>query len=634
MIHGTATSNRQPPLAAINQTNLPTTPPTICPPQAWMMPFVFATALLMAGLFSISSAQAQGPENTLVVVNADSPDSLAIASRYVQLRKIPTINVVKLRGITTIKKHGFESSSTGAFQQEILNPILEAMKDRGIEAQIDCITYSSGFPTRINFQPELLKYLKNTGKKYSLQLHAPWASLTSLTYFHNNVFSDRPNFLELDSNRYATTQSTKILRNPFEGEEAELYSAAERSLAKKNYSEAAKILFQLGKRHPNQVSVSYALARALALKGDNEKAIEMLSYAQSTGFAHRTLVARDSSFADLRNDAAFQSVLSKMEDLPERILPTRGFSGRSYWSKNGWACTSEGQGERYVLSTVLALTGKNQSTLQQALTQIERSVGADGSEPEGNVYFAKHNDPRSKTRQPQFRFAAAELKSIGRSAKVIGDTCPKEDDQVVGATLGSPVLDWKKSGSQFAPGALCDNLTSYGAFWGKAGQTQLSEFINAGAAGASGTVYEPFTIHPKFANARLHAHYARGCTLAESYYQSVSGPFQLLIVGDPLCCPFGDFPKFEVEGLKSNAVVKKDFELAIQAADDGPAIRSYEMFYDGVFLTTIKNPEKFRVAIDDMSDGRHEIRIVGIANTPIANRTSWQIEFAVKKSDG
>ena len=145
--------------------------------------FLLTLALLVvvsvpAGVF------AQGPENTLLVVNKESPDSLAVANHYIQLRNIPPVNVVYLRGITTIKKFGEESSSSKAFKREILDPILQAMQDRHIENQIDCIAYSAGFPTRFNFQPEMNSYLKQNGKNYKLSLHSPWASITSLTYFH------------------------------------------------------------------------------------------------------------------------------------------------------------------------------------------------------------------------------------------------------------------------------------------------------------------------------------------------------------------------------------------------------------------------------------------------------------------
>ena len=46
----------------------------------------------------------------------------------------------------------------------------------------------------------------------------------------------------------------------------------------------------------------------------------------------------------------------------------------------------------------------------------------------------------------------------------------------------------------------------------------------------------------------IQVHYARGCTLAEAFYQSVRGPYQLLIVGDPLCRPWADIPQVSVAG--------------------------------------------------------------------------------------
>lgn len=580
-------------------------------------------------MFLVSRVHAQGPENTMLVVNAESPDSLAVANLYVSLRNIPATNVVYLNGVVEAKDG--ESISSGAFKSQILKPILHAIKDRGLESQIDCVTYSSGFPTRMNFKPEMTKYLKQKGKKYDIHYHAPFASISSLTYFHKNFTSDQPDFLELDANHFASLRSSKILQNPFKGKAAKQYAAAEAFIEEKNYSDAADILFQLAKQYYDQVPVVYALARVLALKGEEDKAIEMIAYAHSRGLAYRSLVEKDSAFASIRSEEKFRTVLAKMEDLPEGILPTRGFSSRSYWSEGGWPSASGDQGKSYMLSTVLALNGKNQSTLAQALEQLERSVAADGTSPAGDVYFAKHNDPRSKTRQPQFKFAVTELKSIGRSAKLTGQTAPQNEKQIVGATLGSSVVDWGKSGSQFVPGALCDNFTSYGAWWAKTGQTQLTDFLNAGAAAASGTIYEPYTIHPKIPNARLHAHYARGCTVAEAFYQSVSGPFQLLIVGDPLCCPFGKFPKFEVTGLEKDTVVKGDFELQIEADADSPQVRHYEMYFDGVYFLKVSKARKFLVETDGMTDGFHEIRIVAVADSPVANRASRRLEFVLDR---
>ena len=588
---------------------------------------VFAVVLSLAySTVCPSQLQAQGAENTIVVVNAESADSLAVANRYISLRNIPATNVVYLEGVKQT-----ESSHAALFLSSVWQPVSDAIKDRGLTNQITCVTYSAGFPTRIDFLQIMKKYLKQTGKKYSILLHAPWTSISSLTYFHENVYSASPTFLEPDANRYGCLRPGSLLQNPFVAKEGKQYASAEKYLKEQDYSNAARILGQLVEKHPGQVPVIYALARAHAFNGKNAKAIQLLEEAQSKGFAYRSLAANDPAFADLKSDQDFKSVLSNMEDLAHEILATRGFAANSYWSKNGWPSSTPEQGQRYLLSTVLATTGKNQSTLDQALAQIQRSVEADGTNPTGNVYFAKHKDARSRTRHSQFEFAAAELESLKRSGIITDKRLPENDQRVVGATLGSAVLDWNKSGSRFVPGAICDNFTSYGGWWAKSKQTQLSEFLNAGAAGASGTVYEPYTIPWKIPSARLHANYARGCTLAESFYQSVNGPFQLLIVGDPLCCPFGDFPKFEITGPEKGSVVKSNFNMEIKPALTSPKIRHYEIYYDGVFTSKVEKPEKIKIAINAISDGHHELRVVGVADTPTANRTSQQLEFVISR---
>ena len=54
-------------------------------------------ALLIVFLMTPQSARAGGgPENVAVVVNADSWASLAVANKYVALRRIPECNVIYL----------------------------------------------------------------------------------------------------------------------------------------------------------------------------------------------------------------------------------------------------------------------------------------------------------------------------------------------------------------------------------------------------------------------------------------------------------------------------------------------------------------------------------------------------------
>ena len=424
----------------------------------------------------------------------------------------------------------------------------------------------------------------------------------------------------------------KVLANPFSGADATKYSTAIRQTNSGDYQAAIKSLTELTKKHPQQTSVIYSLARCLALNGQKDKAIAALQRVKSLGFAHRSVITKDAAFIALKSNPAFKQIVNQMEDLPDGLTTTRSFSGQNYWAKNGWANGTQDQGERYLLSSVLAVTGKNQSTLQASLDRLKSSVAADGTAPKGNVYFADHKDPRSRTRKNQFSFAAAELKSLGRSASIGSAIYPKNDSRVIGVTMGSAKPKWPASKSEFLPGAICDNFTSYGAWWEKTGQTQISEFLDAGAAGASGTIYEPYTIAAKIPTARWHAHYARGTTLAESYYQSVTGPFQLLLVGDPLCCPFGKFPEFKITGLKDKDTVTKDFVLKFEPQAGSPSIKHFELFYDDIFLSRVTS-NKIKIAIDDISAGYHEIRIVGVSDAPIVRKRSQKLGFTVNKGD-
>ena len=594
--------------------------------NAWILLLVF----VLTGVASNRITWAEG-ENIVLVVNASSPDSLAIANHYVHLRQIPATNVIYVDQLPILTKIDRESSASKHYKSKIITPVLQAINKRGLNGQIDYIVFSAGFPTRINFSPQMKIYLKQAGLKYDIHFHAPWASLTSLTYFHENAFSANPDFLKLDANWYASQQTKGILNNPFSGQMASSFDSARSQFEQRNYKDASRLFSQLVQQNPEQAVVHYFLARSFVSDGETSKAIDQLKLCMEQGWCYRSVVEKDPSFAALKNDDSFKKILDEMLELPVKHRLSRGFSSKTSWATNGWPNGPEDQGRRFMLSTMLAVTGKGGSTLEQALAQIESSVSADGSQPEGTFFFAEHKNIRSRVRQYQFDDAAAELISMGYQVDISDKPVPLNNKQIIGATLGSAKVAWKKSKSKFVPGALCDNFTSYGGWWSKAKQTQLTDFLNAGAAGASGTVYEPYTIPPKFPDARLHVHYARGCTLAEAFYQSVNSPFQLLIVGDPLCCPFGKFPKFEVEGLTTRSVVKDNFDLKFIAKTDGPEINHFEFYLDGRFLKSGHADQEFPIETDDMGDGFHEIRVVAVCRSLQATRASQKLDFWLRR---
>ena len=93
---------------------------------------------------------------------------------------------------------------------------------------------------------------------------------------------------------------------------------------------------------------------------------------------------------------------------------------------------------------------------------------------------------------------------------------------------------------------------------------------------------EPYSIAEKFPSPMIHVHYARGCDVAEAFYQSVSGPYQLLIVGDPLCRPWAEIPRVSVAGVEPGAEVRGDLTLkpAATLANDA-TVDHFELFIDG-----------------------------------------------------
>lgn len=159
----------------------------------------------------------------------------------------------------------------------------------------------------------------------------------------------------------------------------------------------------------------------------------------------------------------------------------------------------------------------------------------------------RNGDVRAKTRAWGFASAIEELRRLGVAGEIVDGALPEGRDDVAGAMIGSAGFNWADSKSRILPGAICEHLTSTGGVLVEgAGQTPLTELIRSGAVASSGAVTEPFAVQFKFPTPFLHAYYAAGCTVAEAFYLSVAGPYQLLVVGDPLCRPWAVPPAFRV----------------------------------------------------------------------------------------
>ena len=598
---------------------------------SYLVGFVVFALLLIAADPTLAVAGG-GPENLLLVVNRDDASSMLIANHYIRLRNIPAGNVVYL---TDIPRQSLIEMTQ--FKSLILEPVRTAIQTRKLENQIDYVVYSAGFPTAVSnhshrqiFFAEAEKQGEQLNEQIKNIFH-PQASLTSLTYFAKPVLADAPVYMSMSANNYYRRPTEGLLAIPFVGAPQTEYENAIAAIASNDATGAIKLLRGLADANPGQLAVLYQLARAHGINGDAKEATEALIHAIRAGWCYRDHTQDDQAFAKIADDPLFSGIVMRIADERFDVLPTQGFSSRYSWGRNGSINSQPEQGMQYLLSTMLAMTWDSGNSEREALAQIERSVAADGTRPKGTFYFCDTADVRAATRKPNFHAAIAKLKRLGLDAEIVGTNLPERKRDINGAMIGKNVFKWSDSGSEILPGAICENLTSVGAVFGKEpGQTQLTEFFKYGAAGSCGTVIEPFALQAKFPHPLIHVHYARGCTLAEAFYQSVHGPFQLLIMGDALCRPWADVPKVSIVSTPDDKPVQGTINLEMNAVAGSPRIGAVEIYLNGKLAARRPGLSDVPFETNKVADGFHELRIVPISDDAIQTRGQTIIPLTVR----
>lgn len=277
-------------------------------------------------------------------------------------------------------------------------------------------------------------------------------------------------------------------------------------------------------------------------------------------------------------------------------------------------------GQKYYLSMMLGVTSGRGNSVTEVVDGLKRAAAADGANPKGTWYYMFDGNIRTNIREWGFASAIAKLESIGQKAKQDNTPTPTGADRaiaipknkvdILGAMIGHQFPNPPKSGSKVMPGGLVDNLTSFGGAmsWAE-GQVPISALIRFGSAGAAGTVTEPGGTQIKFPTPFLFYYYAKGATLAESYYLSVQMPYQILMLGDPLCQPFAKLPK--IEGVTAGQIVDKLGGILKAVAPEGVQCQPMEFFIDGL---PAHDPKVV------LGDGYHEVLAAAQCNVPL----QWQ----------
>lgn len=571
---------------------------------------LFATPSALAGLIA---------SEVVVVVNGESMNSRTLANFYVALRNIPAANVVVLDRVPKT-----EVITVDDFRTKILTPLLFELDRRKISGHIQCISYSCDFPTSIDISTDI----KPLGKLPVF--FTPRASINALTYFYTMVQVGNANYIQLQANNYARREMEAFFTNPLGLLTEKDWTAIREHIDAGEHKKAADELATLSDKFKEHYPISYLAAAEFAQAGETDNAVKQLEKSIASGWTAGGYLKADKRFESCFENADFQLLQLSLDDSQVKYQPSIGFEAKRAWGTNGVPSADLQLGSRYLLSTVLGVTRGAGTSLKQAMDILERAAAADFTQPQGGFYFCLTSDVRTTTRKPGFADAIESLKSMGFTAEVVRDSLPQGKKNVLGAMVGTPNFDWASCGSELLPGSIAENLTSVGAVMDSLrGQTKLTEFLKAGAAGSSGTVTEPYSMQAKFPHPQLYVHYAKGLSLAESFYASVTGPYQLLIIGDPLCQPFAAPPtpelSTELRKLAENESLKFPLKYTTKPIGEGkrPQVAPLAV---SVLFGDIANrmgavQPKVEVKLENTPPGYHELRLISYGDDALVQRS-------------
>ena len=116
-------------------------------------------------IFSLPSALAWGilvADNTAVLANRNSPESLAVAQHYAERRGLTTDHIISLDLSTT------ETISRQQYEQRLIHPLRQILEARNLASRIKCLVTTYGVPLRVTApQPteEERRWAKDTAQR-------------------------------------------------------------------------------------------------------------------------------------------------------------------------------------------------------------------------------------------------------------------------------------------------------------------------------------------------------------------------------------------------------------------------------------------------------------------------------------
>ena len=526
---------------------------------------------------------AVGPETTLLAINGASPASLAVGNAWMAQRHIPFDHVVVLTAVPP-----GDHCTRSEFIAGVLQPLRAAVRERKLGGEISLVAFAPDFPLAIHMG--LKDVTRDTGT---------WGALTGMTALGSLVLAGEEDWVEPSANHLYQKPPGLVDQPKVPKELRPEFKAVADAFEAKDYATGCAKLLKLDQQVPHHAGLLYDLACAHARLHHDPEALAALTASVAAGFTDWKWMGKDEDLAMLRERPEFVALVAKLR--AEKFIPppTTALSGSPRWLGDATPAKDD---HDVLPAMLLGVTSGDGLGIEATIANLARAVAADGSHPAGTIFCVRNDDVRSTARQWAFEPLCDALHQEGIAAVLADGVLPYDAPAVAGAVVGSAGFAWKDSGSTILPGAICEHLTSFGAqLWPGAGQTHLTEWLRSGAAGTSGTVDEPLALQSKFPSPFIHLHYVRGLSLIEAFYRSVAGPYQLLMVGEPLCAPWA----------KPVAIHDGD----AQHAPSGEQIASVELWLDGHRRATVA-PGAALPAWGRLSSGTHELRLVCLPRDP------------------
>ena len=224
---------------------------------------------------------------------------------------------------------------------------------------------------------------------------------------------------------------------------------------------------------------------------------------------------------------------------------------RNPWSEGpfhaGWRSDTRVIRWRPILVTMLH--GRSYADARRLVDSALDSEGRRGGD--GRILLMRGRDGARGVLDTQYPAVAGALEALGQDVEIVDFDPDRTGERLAAFTVGTASIGDTIEANDFVPGAIVDNLTSFGAVpanFEAEGESQVSiaRWVARGVAGVHGTTDEP--LNNCFPSRELLVDYAAGATLAEAFHRHL--PFvywRNLVLGDPMAAPYAVRPDVRID---------------------------------------------------------------------------------------